>query len=217
MKPSNINLEKTRERYGEAGVKAALNLRSMYNKEMYEWIASLWEPEIGGFYYATSARVTDGYLPDSESTTQSLGLLKTLGMVKEESSVPEGMKKKLGEFAKKLQDPDGYFYHPQWKELMLSNPERYSSRRGRDLGQCVWLVRRIAGMETTYPTAYENIKGFAKDEGENEKARIPEHLRSKEAFIKYLDELDINKNSYPNSNQSPIHYEPEEICKKQYC
>ena len=67
MKASNINLEKVKERYGEAGVEAALRLRSMYNKEMYEWIASLWEPSIGGFYYATSSRVTDGYLPERTS------------------------------------------------------------------------------------------------------------------------------------------------------
>ena len=201
MKPSNFNLEKTRERYGEEGVKAALELRSMYNREMYEWIASLWDGEIGGFYYATSSRVTDGYLPDSESTTQAIGLLRTTGMIKEYSDLPEGMKKKLGNFAKKLQDPDGYFYHPQWKEMMLANPERYNSRRGRDLGQCTWLVRTIAGMETTYPTAYENIKNMAKEEGTSEKARIPEHLRSKEAFIKYLDELDINTNSYPKGHR----------------
>ncbi len=201
MKPSNINLDKTRERYGEEGVRAALNLRSMYNKEMYEWIASLWEPEIGGFYYATSSRVTDGYLPDSESTMQAIGLLKTLGMIPDYSDLPDGMKKKLGAFAKKLQDPDGYFYHPQWKEMMLENPERFNSRRGRDLGQCVWLVRTIAGMETNYPTAYENIKQFAKDDTASEKARIPEHLRSKEAFIKYLDELDINTNSYPKGHK----------------
>ena len=173
----------------------------MYNKEMYEWIASLWDGKIGGFYYATSSRVTDGYLPDSESTMQSLGLLKTLGLVEDEPNIPEGMKKKLGEFARKLQDPDGYFYHPQWKELMLSNPERYSSRRGRDLGQCVWLIKTIAGMETIYPTAYENLKKMSKEDSVNDTARIPEHLRSKEAFIKYLDELDINTNSYPKGHR----------------
>ena len=201
MKPSNINLEKVRERYGEEGVKAALNLRSMYNKEMYEWIASLWDSEIGAFYYATSSRVTDGYLPDSESTTQSVGLLRTLGLIPDYPDLPEGMKKKMAEFAKKLQDPDGYFYHPQWKEMMLANPERYNSRRGRDLGQCTWLIRTIAGMETTYPTAYENIKNFAKEENTNEAARIPEHLRSKEAFLKYLDELDLNTNSYSKGHR----------------
>ena len=201
MTPCKINLEKTKERYGAAGVEAALKLRSMYPMESIDWIASLWDGNIGGFYYATSARVTDGYLPDSESTMQAIGLLRTTGMIGEYSDLPEGMKKKLGLFARALQDPDGYFYHPQWKEMMKKNPERYNSRRGRDLGQCVWLVRTIAGMETLYPTAYENIKKFAETENSSENARIPEHLRSKEAFIKYLDELDINTNSYPKGHR----------------
>ena len=201
MTPCKINLEKTKERYGSAGVEAALNLRSMYPRESMDWIASLWDGNIGAFYYATSARVTDGYLPDSESTMQAIGLLGTTGMIGEYSELPEGMKRKLGNFALKLQDPDGYFYHPQWKEMMLANPERYNSRRGRDLGQCVWLVRTIAGMETRYPTAYENIKKFAREDAAADGARIPDHLRSKEAFIKYLDELDINTNSYPKGHR----------------
>ena len=198
---TDIILTKTRERYGEEGVKAALELRSMYKREMYEWIASLWDPNIGAFYYATSSRITDGYLPDSESTMQCIGLLRTLGMIGEYDELPSGMKKKLGNFAKALQDPDGYFYHPQWKEMMKANPERYNSRRGRDLGQCCWLVRTIAGMETTYPDAYTNIKKYAETSSTDEGAMIPEHLRSKEAFIKYLDDLDINTNSYPKGHR----------------
>ena len=199
MEQMKLNYEKIRERYGEEGVRAAESLQSMYNKEMYEWIASLWDEKIGGFYYATSSRLTDGYLPDSESTMQSVGLLKTLGMIEDYCELPEKMKRKMGEFAKALQDENGYFYHPQWKAVMMENPERYNSRRGRDLGQCVWLVRTIAGMETTYPTAYENIKQHA-EAGETSD-NIPEHLRSKEAFIKYLDELDINTRSYPKGHK----------------
>ena len=201
MTPCKINLEKTKERYGDAGVEAALDLRSMYPMEAVDWLASLWDGKIGGFYYATSARVTDGFLPDSESTMQAVGLLRTLGLINDYSDLPDGMKRKLGEFAKALQDPDGYFYHPQWKEMMKANPERYNSRRGRDLGQCCWLVRSIAGMETTYPDAYANIKQYAETTKAEGEARIPEHLRSKEAFIKYLDELDINTASYPKGHR----------------
>ena len=153
MKNLDSFYKEIEESHGKRTADAARELHTLYDEKIYKWLASLWDGEIGGFYYATSSRVTDGFLPDSESTMQAIGLLRTTGMIGEYSDLPEGMKKKLGNFAKKLQDPDGYFYHPQWKEMMLERPERFNSRRGRDLGQCTWLVRTIAGMETTYPTA----------------------------------------------------------------
>lgn len=194
-----LNIERVKERYGERGVSAAIELRSMFPKELVDWIASLWDGNIGGFYYATSAKVTDGFLPDSESTMQAVGMLRTLGLIADYSELPRGMCKKMGNFARELQDPNGYFYHPQWKEMMLADPERYNSRRGRDLGQCVWLVKTIAGLETKYPTAYENIRNYSSSDGAKE--GIPEHLRSREAFLRYLDELDVNTSSYPKAHR----------------
>ena len=190
----NIDLTKTRERYGDLGVRAALDMYSMMNKELLTWLASLWDGETGGFYYATSSRVTDGYLPDAESTRQAVEMLEFLGVVPTYTELPENMKRKIGEFAQRMQDEsDGYFYHLQWKEMMLLEPERFNSRRGRDLGHCVMLIRRLAGMEPKYPTAYDRIKKTNSDDGSRE--GVPPHLRSREAFAKYLDELNINEGS----------------------
>jgi len=200
MKENKFDFSSTSERYGLAGRETAEELTSMFRAECAGWLATLWDGEIGAFYYATSSKVTDGYLPDSESTQQAIGLLRLLGLFKSEDELPEGMKQKLGEFALKLQDPDGYFYHPQWKEMMLADPRRFSSRRGRDFGQCMWLITRIAGRKPLYPTALDNLR--AQGSGETSaKALIPEHLKSREAFIKYLDELDINTNSYPKGHE----------------
>ena len=194
-----LNYEKLRERYGDEGVAAAEELTAMYLPETYEWLASLWDGSVGAFYYATSARVNDGFLPDSESTQQAIGLLRLLGLFPDELQLPASMREKLGRFAYSLQDPDGYFYHPQWKEMMLNDPERYNSRRGRDFGQCMWLLNTVSGIKPKYPTALDNLKKAAcgMDTGN---ATIPEYLRSREAFIKPLDEMDINTSSYPKGH-----------------
>jgi hypothetical protein len=200
MKNTNFNFNEVYDRYGTAGRDAAAELCSMFRRECADWLASLWDGNVGAFYYATSSRVTDGYLPDSESTIQALGLLRLLGMFTDEHDISDKMKRKMGEFAYSLQDPDGYFYHPQWKEMMLKEPKRFSSRRGRDFGQCLGLLQR-AGMKPKYPTALDNL-AKAREGGEvSESATLPEHLRSREAFIKYLDELDINTNSYPKGHE----------------
>ena len=52
---------------GEDGADALRYLYEMYNEGMYLWIAGLWEPEIGGFYFSNSARDHEGFLPDLES------------------------------------------------------------------------------------------------------------------------------------------------------
>ena len=201
MISTKFDLEKVRERYGEEGFEAARDLCDMIRPRALDWLASLWDGKVGAFYYATSSAENEGFFPDSESTQQALGLLVRMGLFGAESEFPEGMRKKLGDFALSLQDPDGYFYHPQWKELMLSDPEKYSSRRGRDFGQCMWLIRHVAGKVPRYPTAIDNLKKQKSGEAVSDSANIPEHLRSREAFIKYLDELDINKGSYAKGHR----------------
>ena len=190
----NFDYSIIKEKFGDEAVLAAKELNSMYTEAMYEWMASMWDGESGAFYYATSSKENDEFYPDSESTLQIIGLLHTLGLTADEiESIPEGMRKKMGKFAYDLQYEDGYFYHKPW------GTDVNSSRRGRNLGQCVWIIRDVAKMETKYPTAYENLENNA-SAGEVDKEAIPEHLRSEEAFRKYLDELDLNTKSYPKGH-----------------
>ena len=53
---------------------------TLYGDGMYKWMARLWEPEIGGFYYSNSARDYEGFLPDVESTAQAIHALKNNGL-----------------------------------------------------------------------------------------------------------------------------------------
>lgn len=101
------------------------------------WCANLYDPVVGGFYYSRSARDTEGYLPDIESTSQ---LLSTLVSNKafinygnnRSNAIPDEIKRKIVAFAQSLQSAeDGYFYHPQWPQGRENlNTDRY----GRDLG-----------------------------------------------------------------------------------
>lgn len=196
MKETKLKFDCVRERYGSAGEEAAEALASMYLPATADWIASMWDGNVGAFYYSASARDNDGFLPDSESTQQAIGLLEILGVISGNSQLPAGMRLKMGEFAYKLQAPDGYFYHPQWKEMMLADPKRFSSRRGRDFGQCMWLLKSVSGIEPRYPSATDNLRKVRQGSTDSSINFVPDHLRSREAFKKYLEEMDINVGSY---------------------
>ena len=114
-------------------------LKEVIGDDSYRAMRGLYDPCIGGFYYSQSARdnKTTVYnereytlLPDLESTLQALGIIGALGMTEGRhysEFIPEWMKTQIADFTYSLQDPDGFFYHPQWGK------EIGQSRRGRDL------------------------------------------------------------------------------------
>ncbi len=183
-------------------VSAMKELYSIYDAELVDWFAGLYDAEIGGWYYSNSARdngevefsnKTYKLLPDAESTCQALGFIGSSGLSrgkKYEDFLPENMKKEIADFIYSLQDQDGFFYHSQWgKEIPLS-------RRGRDFNWSRSMLSRL-GRELKYPTVVDKP---ADKKEESEETLIPEHLRSKEAFIAYLDSLDVENRSYHAGN-----------------
>ena len=148
-----------------AGAETAAALREMYNTlysdALVDWLAGLFDSEYGGFYYSESARDNNqvlysgkyyDLLPDIESTSQALGIITSSGMIKEfndiREALPEWMQKALVKFIKERQDPNGYFYHPQWTKEMVDN--QYS-RRGRDLTSALGVLKQL-GARPTYNT-----------------------------------------------------------------
>jgi len=166
---------------------------NQFGTRTYEWLAHLWDPEIGGFYYSNSGRDYEGFLPDIESTCQALHQVKTLGMMDHlgkdlRRGLPEEMQKKVLNFAIGLQAPDGLFYHPQWgKEIT-------PSRRGRDFTWSTDIIAELGG-KCRYPLVSEQIKSG----GERTK-EMPEYMKSREAMLAYLDSFDIQHNSYRMGN-----------------
>ena len=185
--------DEAQEVMGKAAADALRKLYDFYGKDWLDWLASLYDPERGAFYYANSSRDNDGFLPDCESTAQTLAIINHAGMMRYYNSdfieaYPEKMREKCLEFIKSLQsDVDGYFYHPQWGTNIGS------SRRGRDLNQCLWLIKCFGGTPD-HPTALERL---ANEVGKSaEESVMPAHLLSKEAMREYLDKLDINHGSH---------------------
>ena len=191
---------------------AMRELYGIYSNEVIIWFAELYDPGEGGFYFSNSGRDTFGYLPDLESTAQALGFLNGSGMFDRNggnwaSNLPEEMRKALGDFAYRLQDPDGYFYHPQWGKNIIN------SRRSRDLSHGVSILKSL-GISPKYKTI-TNVGGdvdpaafLTEGLGSGsavsavskvvavEGGLIPDHLSTPAKFEAYVNELFDKNSSY---------------------
>lgn len=213
---------------GEQGIKIAEAIRDMYTlykPEMIDWFAGLYDPKVGGYYYSNGAKDNEkiGYQgkcydlrPDTESTEQALRFISTSGLLGDgalKEKLPAWMREQIIRYIKGLQDPNGFFYNPQWpKELTDSK----LSRRARDLSWCVSILENL-GAAPTYDTP-TGVKGdgfdidgkpvraisessFAeREERPKSTVAIPKELENKESFINYLNSLDIKHESYSVGN-----------------
>ena len=178
---------------GKPAADAMRRLYDFYGKDWLDWLASLYDPERGAFYYANSSRDNDEFLPDVESTCQALLMMKYMGLIRVfdnnyMAAYPEEMSHRCARFVESLQsEVDGYFYHPQWGSKIGS------ARRGRDFNQSLELLSNFGG-HAPYPTALERLSAAQSET--NDKSVLPAHLLSEEAMLEYLDKLDINHASH---------------------
>ena len=190
---------------GDEIVKAYQELYSVHSDRICTWLGGLYDSEIGGFYYSNSARdneyveidgVKHYFLPDIESTHQATNFLMSSGMLESYDELPKDMVKKLIDFTCSLQSAeDGYIYHPQWgKNIKLS-------RRGRDMMWAIEMEEKF-GFKLPYPTAIDRLKEGEDNPDKKEEimAVMPDHLKSKEAFLAYLNSLDWENKAYSSGN-----------------
>ena len=201
---------------GEAIVAATKQLYSLYTPSLIKWFAELYDPTVGGFYATTSGHDTEGFGPDVEATMQTLHFIRQCGMIREigplEEALPENMKQAMLRFAKGLQNPNGYFYHPQWS---FDDVHSNLSRRGRDLGWALTILDTCGG-KPTYDTpngregdgldvlgrpVEKPIQEASGGEKPASSASIPEYLVDKDSFLRYLSEFDMKNRSYHFGNQ----------------
>lgn len=195
---------------GADTVDSLKRLYAIFGEDTYTWMANLWDPDTGAFYYANSARDNYPFLPDVESTYQVINAMRASGMFNLyseyygidttaalETVLPEQMSAKIIEFVRSLQDEgDGYFYHVQWGKNINT------SRRGRDIRWATQLLTWLGGTPK-YPTALDRLEG-----GSGVAAEIAEMLRRTEGvsavgyldseaeFIAYLDTLKFSTDSH---------------------
>lgn len=128
-------------------VDALEGLNTIIDKDVVMWVASMYDPDSGGFYYARSAIGREGFSSDIESTSQAFGLIRSMGLF---NSMPDEIRHKLIMFFQNRQDATtGYFYDPQFGSN-VSN-----SKRSRNLSQAVSALRTL-GAAPLYSLPYEN-------------------------------------------------------------
>ena len=131
--------------------------REFYDPEkLIRWWAGLYDPDLGGFYYADSARDTEGFLPDMESTLQIAQRLRPFGPDGDLAAYlgPEITAKMIAFYQSKQDPEDGYFYHPQWtRETSRAKVMRYT----RDQDWAIAVLRWLHSAPL-YPTALDRAK-----------------------------------------------------------
>jgi hypothetical protein len=200
--PEWKRLEEEIDRRGGDGkevIKALYEHYAIYNEKLLTWLGDLYDPKIGGFYYSKSGRHTDDpkFLPDIESTNQATNILGQGGLIDSFADLPKEMCDKMAEFVCSLQsDEDGFIYHPQWGKEISTN------RRGRDMMWACHMAGKL-GIKLPYKTANQRLaEAVANSKTEEEKKdalkNLPDYLKSKEAFLEYLDSFDWTTRSYPS-------------------
>ncbi|MBO5315665.1 MAG: hypothetical protein J6B48_04445 [Clostridia bacterium] len=163
------------------------SLYDTYDQKMVEWMASLYDDEIGGWYFSKSAQQSEGYLPDIESTIEALDFINSSGMSQKPYGevIPDWLKHKVAYFVNSLQAPDGYFYHPQWGR------EVSNLRKSRDVDTAMRILKAV-GAEPKYLIPISSAANSSNYDINN----APERFRSKENYLSYIESLDILHRSY---------------------
>ena len=188
------------KQFGDGACEAMAEMYAVFDERVYEWAAKTWDPDIGGFYHTLTARETEGFLPDIESTKFVLALVSDTGMACEgggnyASTLPKEVGEKIVAFVNSLADPDGYYYHPQWGKIIKP------SKKGRDLIWAQVILGRF-GKEPKYPFATEQMKSGVTP------SSLPDYFKSPEALREYMEGLWVDGNSYVHgqtiSAQTPM-------------
>ena len=184
-------------------VDALKDMFTIYDEGLIRWMANLYDPDIcvcnelygksvcehhplcgtAGFHYTHSARDNVGFLPVVEAMYSIFGFVSRCGITTD-NEVKEWFGKENGEkmmnFVENLQDPNGFFYHPQWgKGIGIG-------RRCRDYNRSRLLLDKY-GRKTKYPTM---------NDSSSEETLVPDNMKTLDAFKEYLATLDIDHRSY---------------------
>ena len=201
-------LDEAKSIVGIETCKEILSLMELYDERIVIWLARLYDPDVGGFYYSNTARDTELFGPDLESTRQALSFFAKSGFFSDDTNcvagLPGFLREKIVNYVRSLQDEDGFFYHPQWGKKIIPQ------RRGRDFDWAKCILRD-AGVEPIYPYATQR----STDTG---KTKLPDYLQSVAAFKAHLGTMDLRGRSYPvgnwiNAQTSLIHAAGEEYVK----
>ncbi len=176
---------------------ALRELYSVYDKSMLKWLGSLFDSDIGGFYYSDSAAENEGFFPDIESTGQAIGILEKTGVISSYRDIPETVRSRIACFICSCEDPEnGYFYNPQWSR---EETDKKISRRSRDSRWAVDIAK-MCNFEVPYPTVFAKIENGSRE-------NLPDYLKTEESFRAFLHSLDVKGKMYQNIHMLVSQYD----------
>ncbi len=176
------------EEYREEVMRELCRLYSLYDSDkIVKWIAGLHDPVTGGWYLSESARDHEGFGPCIEETYYGLTLMGHMGMAEMfegqwNKAMPRDILEKIGNWVYSLQDPDGYFYLPQWPKEFIEKL-KCQIRITRDVGSAKSILKGI-GITPKYTEIVS-----AKKSDEESKSPLLSQYESVENFREYLDGL----------------------------
>ena len=224
------------EKYADEIVESLKSLYTLYDIDMVRWLANLYDPQVvivdsqgnpvpeynqegnviygGGWYHSNSGRDNEGFLPDIENTYVALSFVGSTGMAEMYGddwvkALPDWLKEQVGLWFQNLQDPDTFFYHPQWPKEYI-NANGLQSRITRDRGSARTVLSKL-GYKQLYPTAVASSNpGLPGKLNSNSSvvaaskvvatAEMLWQYQSNENFKKYLEQLDAEVASYNDPN-----------------
>jgi len=188
------------------------------DESIVDWLASLYDVETGAWYGTVSAKVTEGFLPDIEHTYYALSMFGKTGMAEMfggdwTKAVPYDIFQKAARWVYNLQDPDGYFYHPQWpKEYIEANDYQIRITRDKDSAKTLLKAFGINLKYAGFISSDDNLVGNLGDSTVAAVSKVVysslllEEYSSTEKFKEYLDEFEESLKSMSDSERSEAFY-----------
>ena len=194
-KPQYIDCESGEKMIDEKLAK----IKSCYDEGLLQWLAYMYNPNIGGMYYSNSSRVYNGFAPDIESTSQFLNICEVSGLKPANKSFRdffgEDFSNKITNYIKTRQSQEnGYFYDPQYPQSKVS-----TSKRERNLTQAKVMLTRFEDVPL-YPYPEDRLK-----EVTLESSSLPDYLQTEEKFKAWMEALPWESTPYPAANQLSAH------------
>ncbi len=170
-----------------------------FSEELVDWIVNLYDPESGGFYFKKSSKDTKGFLPDRESTANSIGMLKSLGVIgnKPGEWLTDEMIDKMTAFARKYYNPaDGFWYELPWGKYVNESKRGYESSGASQvlkyLGKTVEEKIELTSLDTSVCDSVVTAVGEAEATATLNALSVEDRYSSLENFKLWLDSLEIS-------------------------
>ena len=118
-------------------------IKKCYDDSLLKWLASVYDPISGGFYYSLDARNFSGFGADIESTSQFLNIAEVSGLKPAGKSFCEYFGDEFSEkivsyICARQNEANGYFYDPQYPQSRVA-----ASKLERNLTQAKVMLKRF--------------------------------------------------------------------------